>query len=378
MLERRQRLLFLVAEDWYFVSHRLGLARAAAVQGFEVTVVTRFSTHRQAIEAAGLRTVAFDMNRRGLNPVALLREAVRLAPILRRERPDLVHLVALRPIVVGGLAVRFAGVKRVVSAVAGMGFLFTESGRLPWARWAVQKMLPWLLSRGSTIVQNGDDSRELVALGLSPDRVREIRGAGVDTAHFVPADAQTSTPVVMLAARLLWDKGVGEFVEAARRLRDRGVRFVLVGPVDEGNPASVGEGDLKDWVADGVVEWWGRSDDMVTTLVQADLVCLPSYREGLPKVLLEAMACGKACITTDVPGCREVVSDGDNGLLVPAKDVAALTAAIAELLDHPQRRIEMGARGRARAVSQFSQERVIEATLTVYREALASDATRNA
>lgn len=371
MPERRRRLLYLVAEDWYFVSHRFGLARAALAQGFEVTVVTRFSTHRQAIEAAGLRTISFDMNRGGLNPVKLLREAANLVRILRNVRPDLVHLVALRPIVVGGLAVRWAGVGRVVSAVTGMGFLFADGGRLPWVRWVVQRTLPWLLSRGLTIVQNGDDGRQLLALGLSSERVREIRGAGVDTVQFAPVEVQTSTPVVMMASRLLWDKGVGEFVEAARQLRGLGVRFVLVGAVDAGNPASVTDADLRAWIGTGDVEWWGRRDDMAATLAQASVVCLPSYREGLPKVLLEAMACGKPCVTTDVPGCREVVSHGHNGLLVPARNAAALAAAIGELLADPRLRNEMGRRGRERVVQSFDQERVIEATLAVYREVLA-------
>jgi glycosyltransferase involved in cell wall biosynthesis len=366
----RGRLLFVVTEDWYFVSHRLALAVEARRAGFDVAVVTRFGSHRRAIEGAGLRAIPFEMNRRGLNPLALMREALALAGILRRERPDVVHLVALRPVVVGGLAVRMAGVSGIVSAVTGMGFLFTDGGRLPWVRRVVQRILPWLLSRGLTIVQNADDAKQLSAFGLSTERLRLIPGAGVDTAHFAPGSEPEGKPVVMMAARLLWDKGIGEFIEAARAMRGSDARFVLVGSLDPDNPASVSRAEIEQWVSEGVVEWWGHSEDMAATLARADLVCLPSYREGLPKVLLEAMACGKACIATDVPGCRDAIRHEDNGLLVPARDAAALASAIRRLCDHPDECQRMGVRGRERALEEFSQERVIEATLSVYREAL--------
>lgn len=364
------RLLFVVTEDWYFVSHRLALAVEARRAGFDVAVATRFGKHRRTIEDAGLRAIPFDMNRRGLNPLALMREAMVLAGIFRREHPDLVHLVALRPVVVGGLAARMAGIPRIVSAVTGMGFLFTDVGRMPWVRRALQRTLPWLLSRGLTIVQNDDDARQLTAFGLSSEHLRLIPGAGVDTGRFAPRETSGGAPVVMMASRLLRDKGIGEFVDAARALRDRGPRFVLVGAIDPENPASISDLELQRWMAEGVVEWWGHSADMAATLMRADIVCLPSYREGLPKILLEAMACGKACIATDVPGCRDAVRDKDNGLLVPARDSAALVSAIGRLLDHPDQRQRMGVRGRARAVEEFSQERVIEATLAVYREVL--------
>lgn len=366
------KLLFVVTEDWYFVSHRLPLAGAARRAGFDVAVATRFNNHRKAIEDAGLRAIPFAMNRRGVNPVALLREAVELAGIFRRERPDIVHHVALRPVVVGGLAARMVGVSGVVSAVTGLGFLFTDGGRLPWVRRALQRVLPWLLSKGLTIVQNEDDARQLATFGLGSDRLRLIPGAGVDTKRFAPvATSAADIPVVMMASRLLRDKGITEFVEAARMLRGRDARLVLVGAIDADNPTSISDAELERWLAEGVVEWWGHSEDMAATLVRATVVCLPSYyREGLPLVLLEAMACGKACIATDMPGCRAAVHHEDNGLLVPTKDVAALAAAIRRLLDHPDERQRMGARGRQRAVEEFSQERVIGDTLAIYREVL--------
>lgn len=371
MPDGRKRLLYLVTEDWYFVSHRLALARAAREQGFEVTVATRLGRHRVDIEAAGIQAIPLGMDRRGLNPFSLLLEVIRVARIFRRVKPDIVHLVALRPIVVGGLAVRLAGVPNVVSAVAGMGFLFAEGDRLPGVRWVVQKTLPWLLSRGLTVVQNQEDGRLLVSFGLRRGRLRHIPGVGVDTDVFLPGGTQGAAPIVMMASRLLRDKGVAEFVEAARLLRASGARFVLVGEVDAANHTSITEEDLQNWVGEGVVEWWGRSYNMASTLVQADVVCLPSYSEGLPKVLLEAMACAKPCVATDVPGCRDAIAHEDNGLLVPAKNAAVLAAAFARLLDHPNERHAMGARGRARALNEFSQSRAIEATIGVYREILA-------
>lgn len=363
------RLVYLVTEDWYFTSHRLPLAVAAKQAGFEVTVITRCGAKCGAIRAAGIEVVPFEMARRGLNPFGLLREVVTLALLYRRLRPDVVHHVALRPVVAGGLAARLARVPGVVSAIAGMGYAFT-AGRGGWLAFVLRALLRAALSRGPVIVQNPDDAQAVRALGVAPERIHLIPGAGVDVEAFSPRPEPEGAPVVMLASRLLWDKGVGEFVEAARRLAGR-ARFVLVGSPDPGNPASVPEATLHGWAKGGVVEWWGASEDMPKTLTQAAVVCLPSYREGLPKVLLEAMACGRPVVTTDAPGCRDCVQDGDNGFLVPVKDTGALAAAIARLLGEPALRLKMGARGRERAVTEFNQARVIEATLAVYSELLA-------
>jgi glycosyltransferase involved in cell wall biosynthesis len=365
------KLLFVVTEDWYFVSHRLPLAVAAREAGFEVAVATRCANHCAVIEDVGIEVIPFEMDRRGLSPMGLLRETRSLAALFRRERPDLVHLVALRPVVVGQLAARLAGIPRVVSAITGMGFLFTAQGRNHWARRGLESALPRLLSRGLTIVQNGDDARQIEALGVRSSHLRLIPGAGVDTGRFKPVPAPECPPVVMLASRLLWDKGVGEFVEAARQLAGSGARFVLVGAAEDDNPAAISRAEVGRWVREGVLEWWGHQADMAATLAQASIVCLPSYREGLPKVLLEAMACGRPCITTDAPGCRDAVRHEDNGLLVPTRDAEALALAIRRLLERPEERARMGARGRERAEKEFSQERVIEATLAVYREVLA-------
>ena len=362
------KLLFLVTEDWYFVSHRLPLALAARRQGYDVAVVTRCRNHCRMITDAKLKVIPFEMDRRGLNPFVLLREVLALVRIYRRERPDVVHHVALRAAVVGAMAARIAGIRRVVSAVTGMGFLFAKTGRRPVTRRLVELSLPSLLGRGLTITQNAADTEQLAEFGLAKSSLRLIPGAGVDTTCFSPLHEPAGPPVVMMISRLLWDKGVGEFVEAARQLYGLGARFVLVGGLDPGNPASVTEEDVQGWTAEGFIECWGYCEDMVDTISKAHLVCLPSYREGLSKALLEAMACGKPCVTSDVPGCRDVVRHGDNGLLVPAQNAGALAKAIKQLLDDPEARLRMGARGRERAVAEFSQDRVISATLKVYGE----------
>ncbi len=365
------KLIFLVSEDWYFVSHRLHLAARAVQEGFEVSVCTRPGNQQKIIEAVGATVIAFEQQRRGLNPFGLLTEAWRLSAIYRAEKPDLVHHVALRSVVVGELAAWLAGVRGRVSAITGFGYLFTGGGRRPLARIALEKILPRLLSRSRVIVQNGDDASVLATMGIARDQIHLIAGAGVDAERFAPRPHAPGPAVVMLASRMLWDKGVGEFVDAARQLKASGARFVLVGMVDVDNPSCIPEAKLRQWVAEGVVEWWGHRSDMADCLNEADIVCLPSYREGFPKALLEAMACGKPCITTDVTGCRDAVRHGDNGLLVPVKDAHALAGAMQALLMDAEAQQRMGARGRARVLEEFSLEQVSNATFDVYRQALA-------
>lgn len=364
------KLLFLVTEDWYFVSHRLALACAARDAGFDVVVATRCAGHARLIEREGIRVIPFELSRRSAHPFTFAREVLRVCRLYRQERPDILHHVALKPVMVGGLAARILGIRRVVSAIAGMGFLFVGEERAAGVRRLIERLLPASIGRGIAIVQNPEDQRILHGLGVASGQVRLIPGAGIDTKRFSVCPEPHGMPVVMLPSRLLWDKGVGEFALAARMLRGR-ARFVLVGEPDPGNPASVTEADISAWVKEDVVEWWGRREDMPTTLCAAHVICLPSsYREGLPKVLLEAMACGRPCITTDAPGCRDAVRHRDNGLLVPLKDANALAEAISRLLDDPGERARMGARGRERAIAEFSQERVNGATLAIYRELL--------
>ena len=367
------KLLFIVTEDWYFVSHRLPLAVVAQAAGFDVAVATRVSVHGEVIRSAGIRLIPFELSRRGGNP---LTEVVALWRLYRREQPDLVHHVALKPVMLGALAAWLARVPAQVNAVAGLGWLFTSSRGIVRL---VRPVLRWILARllnqphSLTIVQNPEDRALLVGSGLSASRVRLIRGAGVDVEAFHPLMPPPEPVCIVLVARMLWDKGVGEFVEAASQLTGAGVnaRFVLVGDPDPANPASVPESTLRSWHGQHGVEWWGRREDMPAVLQAAHIACLPSYREGLPKSLLEAAACGLPIVTTDAPGCREVVHDGVNGLLVPVRDAAALAAALGKLIGDAALRRSMGAQSRLRAETEFGLDAVITQTLAVYREACA-------
>lgn len=366
------KLLFFVTEDWYFCSHRLALAVAAREVGFKVVVVTRVREHGEVIRRADLNLIPFEISRRGMNLFMELGALTRLTALYRREKPDLVHHVAMKPVLYGTLAARLAGVSHIVNALAGLGWLFTSVKLMArFIKPLVRLTFRFLLRQTSVIVQNPDDTALMAGVGVG--NVHLIRGSGVNVAVFRPEPEPTGPPLVVLPARMLWDKGVGEFVEAARQLKARGVvaRFALVGEPDPENPATVSKTQLTAWHDEAAVEWWGQRADMAQVYAQAHVVCLPSYREGLPKALLEAAACGLPIVTTDVPGCREIVRNGNNGLLVPVRDAPALAEALARLVADPDMRRRMGERGRVLAVGEFSQEQVIAETLAVYRGAMA-------
>jgi glycosyltransferase involved in cell wall biosynthesis len=370
------RLLYLVTEDWYFCSHRLPLAVAARAAGYEVAVATRVSVHAEQICAAGLQLVPLGLSRRGQNPLRELGSVAEIVRVYRRVRPDIVHHVALKPVLYGSLAARFSRVPAVVNALAGLGYVFSSADLKARVLRPVVRAAYHLLLDGSNrrlIVQNPDDRDLFSRDGLvDPSRIHLIRGSGVELSRFAAAPEPDGLPLVVLPARMLRDKGVEEFVAAARSLKQQGIgaRFALVGDPDAENPAAIDEATLRRWHREGVVEYWGWREDMTAVLRECHLVCLPSYREGLPKALIEAAASARAIVTCDVPGCRDVVTEGENGLLVPPRDSAALANALRRLIVDPQLRARMGARGRQRAVAEFSVERVIADTLSLYRQLL--------
>ncbi len=365
------KLLFVVTEDWYFVSHRLPLAVAAQAAGFEVAVATREGRQADVVRTAGIRLIPFELSRRGGNP---LREVLALWRLYRREQPDLVHHVALKPVMLGALAAWLARVPAQVNAVAGLGWLFTSSSGIvrlarPVLRWVLAQLLNQ--PQSLTIVQNPEDRALLARSGVAATRLRLIRGAGVDVQIFYPVVPPPAPVCIALVARMLWDKGVGEFVKAAQRLTEAGVnaRFILVGDPDPANPAAVPAAILRGWHGQHGVEWWGRREDMPAVMQKMHIACLPSfYGEGLPKSLLEAAACGLPIITSDAPGCREIVQEGVNGLLVPVRDVDALVVALRKLIDDPGLRLRMGEQSRLLVETAFSLELVLAQTLAVYRE----------
>jgi glycosyltransferase involved in cell wall biosynthesis len=371
------KIVLFANTDWYLYNFRRSLAVALKELGHELLLLSPPGPHGERLRALGLRWEPVDMARRSLNP---LREAWlvwHLARRLRREGPDVVHGFTIKCAVYGALAARLAGVRGRVASVAGLGYVFiSDSPKARLLRPIVRMLLRMALDGRDArlILQNPDDVALFTQAGLcDPARVRLIEGSGVDCSRFAPPAwrPEAGAPLrVLLPARLLWDKGIAELVDAARLLRGEGrtVRIQLAGEPDPGNPATVPEARVRGWVAEGLVEWLGHVDDMPALFAAVDVVVLPSYREGLPKGLIEAAACERALVATDVPGCREVVSHERDGLLVPARDGAALARAIARLDDDPALRQRLGAAARTKALERFDEQGVITRTLAVYGE----------
>lgn len=370
-----RRLLFVVNDLPFFLSHRLPLALGALTAGYDVHLATPDHPRRREVENRGVTFHPILMSRSGMGPWGEYRSFRSLLRLYRDLRPDVVHQVTPKPVIYGSLAARVAGVRSVVNAISGLGHVFVARGwKADLRRTVVLQAYrsAFAHSRCRGIFQNPDDVALFREAGIVTEgQTLLIPGSGVDLAEFHPTPEPAGRPVVILPSRLLWDKGVGEFVAAARGLRDRGLehRAVLVGKPDPGNPRAVPEEEVQRWVKEGVVEWWGHREDMPGVFAQSNVVCLPStYREGVPKVLLEAAAAGRAIITTDVPGCRDVVKHENTGLLIPPRDPLALSAAIERLVEDPILRARLGSRARARAVAEFGIGRVVETTLGLYRE----------
>ncbi|MGE0358422.1 MAG: glycosyltransferase family 4 protein [Burkholderiales bacterium] len=364
--------------DWYLWNFRLPLARALRERGWEVVLVSPPGDYAPRLREAGFRWEGFAFSRRGINPLAEALTLARLARLYRDLAPDLAHHFTIKCVLYGGLAAERAGVRSVVSSVTGLGHLFTSGGATSaMLRPVVGLAYRRVLSRSEVVFQNPDDREHFAASGVLREHegVHLIRGSGVHTERFRPADPAPPEPpvTIVLVARLLREKGVAEFVEAARALAAHGVaaRFVVAGDIDPGNPSSHSAADVEAWRRDSPVEFLGHHEDMPGLWRSAHIACLPSWREGTPRSLLEAGASGLALVATDVPGCREVVRNGDNGLLVPARDPAALAAALEALARDGARRLAMGRRSREIVAGGFSESHVIDRTLAVYEAALA-------
>lgn len=371
------RLLFVVNDAGFFLSHRLPLAQAARDEGYDVHVATPDDQSSVVIQSRGFVFHPIPIARRGMHPLVELRSIRALRQLYRELAPDIVHHVTIKPVLYGGIAARLAGVPAVVNAVTGLGYIFISRGvKSAILRRLVKATYRFALRQARTrvIFQNPDDMALFEGEGLvRPSDAVLIRGSGVDMAVFLPRPEAVGIPIVLLASRMIWDKGVAEFVEAARLLHDQGItaRFVLVGGPDSGNPSTIPQAQLEAWQKAMPVEWWGIRVDMPQVFAESHIVCLPSYYgEGIPKVLIEAAACARALVTTDTPGCREIVQHEINGLLVPPRDAYALAKAIRQLLQNPELRAQMGRRGREIAMTDFSLQTVIDQTLGVYRDLL--------
>lgn len=368
----KPKIAFIITEDWFFASHFLPMLRAAHQAGLEPVVITRVRDHAGVIEAAGARVIALDADRRSLNPLALVSTVTRLAAILRREKIDAVHCIALRSILVGGPAAQLAGIKRRVFAVTGGGLLSAKqdlAGRLAEA--AIRLPIRSLLQSKAThfLFENSDDPEQF---GLRPDdaNVTIVGGAGVDPEHLHAMPMPPMPPLrVALVARLLWSKGVDLAVEATRMARARGcdIRLTLCGEPDPANPRAISPALLNEWSAEDGIEWRGFVRDVRTVWRDHHVACLPSRGgEGLPRTLLEAASCGRAIVTTDVPGCRQFVRDGVEGRVVQPNDAAALAEAFVQLAQDHNMVMRMGAAARQRIHQGFRETDTIAAVVDMY------------
>jgi glycosyltransferase involved in cell wall biosynthesis len=379
MLEKRKpKLLMLVNVDWFFLSHRLALALAAKEAGLDVLVAAASTGRDEEIRSFGLDFLPVPMSRKGTNPLLELISIASVIKLFKEYQPDIAHLVSIKPILYGSIASKFTKNTKTINAISGFGFVFSSSDQkakklkrivLPFYKMALDA------KNSKTIFQNRFDMEAAVSHGLlQKERAVLIRGSGVDSTLFQPKHLpEDQSFVIMLASRMLWDKGIKTFLEAVPLVRRefREARFVLVGEPDDGNPTSIPLDLLKEWHSSGLIEYWGPSQTMHETLCKATLVVLPSFHEGLPKVLLEAAACGKPIVASDIPGCREIVAHGTNGFLVQPKDPVQLATAICDLLRSKDKREIFGLAGRKRAETEFDLHIVVEQTLGLYRKIIA-------
>lgn len=373
------KILYFANTEWYLYNFRLSLLKKVRERGDEVILISPPGNYGKRLGEEGFKWIPLPMDRRSLNPLTELRLIMAIIKIYAREKPDLVHHFTIKSVIYGSIAAVLTRVKYRINAITGLGHVFiSESLRARLLRPLVGILVRFALNTrsGRLILQNTDD-RDLFLKNrlIQPEYVRIIRGSGVNISRFsvVANGLQDGEPFrILLATRLLWEKGVAEYIEAAKLLKSdkQNMVFYLAGSPDTGNPAAVPHENIQSWVNDATIIALGHTDDMPSLLQQVDLVVLPSYREGTPRILLEAAACGLPIVTTDVPGCREIVVNGVNGLLVPARNGKALAQAIKFMADNPDERRRMGLAGRKKVIEEFDESIVINATMNVYKEAM--------
>ena len=369
-----KKIVYLISEDWYFCSHRLNLAIKAINSGFLVYLLTNVKYKKEIIEKYGIKVIPLKyLKRSRINIFWEFFSILEIFLKIRKINPNILHAVALKPVIYGCLASSFFKDIKNINALGGLGFIFS-SGTLK-----AKILKPIVLyslkifcnkKKSKLIVQNKDDyDFVLKRLNLKKNTVKLIKGAGVDCNHFNPREINEELPIVLMASRMIWDKGVKEFYKAAEILKGKGIqaKFVLVGKPDLENPNSVTSKQLEIWDKTGIIEWWGYQSNMVEIFQRASIVTLPTfYGEGIPKVLIEGMACCKPIVTTDMPGCRDLVEDGINGILVKPKDFIDLASALEKLILNPFLCKEMGLKGRNIALKKYSQQKIFSETIKLY------------
>lgn len=368
-----KKLLFVVNDPEFFLSHRSDLARAAKNDGAIVYVASPGGNSTTAINKEFFHR-KLNISRKGLNILQEIFVLLNTIRIFISIKPDLVHLVAIKSVIFGGIAARVTKTHGVVNAITGLGYLFTANTfTTRWLARVVVLLLKVAMNHGNstTIFQNKDDIEFFRMKNLLQNTApRLIKGSGVNLGTYHPVVANRNNNTVLMASRLLWCKGIKEYIDAARVFRNNpNYRFILAGDIDKGNPDAVPLTKLTSWVKEKIIEWDGYIDDMVGLFAQVDIVCLPTtYGEGVPKVLIEAAACGKPIITTNTPGCREIVQDGKNGILITPGSTDELIISIQKLGTNEQLRERMGMEGRRIVEKEYSIENVIRSTIDIYKE----------
>jgi N,N'-diacetylbacillosaminyl-diphospho-undecaprenol alpha-1,3-N-acetylgalactosaminyltransferase len=349
-------------------------------EGHEIFAVAPRGRYWKAFEKEGITPVHYDIERQSTNP---FKEKAAVDSIYRAIRPlalDILHTFTAKPNIYGTFAARRAGIATVYNLVEGLGSFYIEES---WRARLMRRVIEHLYKKAFRLSDlcvfvNPEDADYMVRKMIIPEKkVKIIRSVGVDTRHFSPEAVDQERvevlrgelspdglPIVLMVARAIWHKGIREFYEAADRLRGR-ARFVLVGATDPGNPSCADETFLRS----GVVHWLGERNDIAELTAACDIYVLPSYREGVPRTLLEGAAMGKCLVATNVTGCREVVRPGINGILVPPRDASALAEALLSLLKDPSLRRKMGAASRRIALDEFDLEKVVAQYLTLYQRA---------
>lgn len=372
-----RRIIYVANTSWYLFNFRLELMKRMVEQGWHVTAAAPHDTYSDSLIKNGVEFIPLPMSRHGANPFKDLSLLRNLYGIYRKHEPTLVHHFTIKPVIYGSLAARLAKVPVIVNAVTGLGYVFCSDDLKSRISRPYVKFMYRLISKRKDsrfIFQNPDDMSAFMALvSLDASKTALIRGSGVDIGRFTPGAEPEGAPVIVLCARMLWNKGVGDLVAASRLLKKSGARFriILAGDTDPGNPDSIPKERLLDWESQGLVKWTGHIDEMWKVFAGSSIVALPSsYGEGAPRSLIEAAASGRPIVAYDVPGSREIVLHGKNGLLVPSGNTEALADALKKLLDDPAARRRMGAYGRELAVNEFSLEKVVTETMQVYENLL--------
>jgi glycosyltransferase involved in cell wall biosynthesis len=364
------KIILFANTDWYLYNFRLSLARDLRAQGHEVLLLSPPGDFEDLLRNDGFQWISFPLSRQGINPIRELLTLWRLGRLYHKLQPDVVHHFTIKPVIYGSIVAHFLRIPGIINSITGLGHVFIDSEPVTRLLRVIASYLYRMNLRGTQVIFENPEDRDIFIKNrlLKAEHSHLISGTGVNLEKFHPTAKTNETPVILFSSRMLVTKGILEYIEAAQKLKQRGLsaRFAIAGRTDPGNPASIPDEQIEALKQSDTLEWWGWQDDMPTALARADIFCLPSYREGVPNALLEAAACGLAMVTTDVPGCRDVVINGVSGWLVPVRNAEALANALETLITNPELRHKMGNAGRELAVSHFGTTKVNRETLAVY------------